>query len=67
MERRIKSKEELIEEKDEILEAYNSIQPRHRKVGLLSKKERKPLGSAGIWVKQHLGMSGYRHQKSNWL
>ncbi len=56
MERRIKSKEELIEEKDEILEAYNSIQPRHRKVGLLSKKEKKALG-----IGRDMGKATLRH------
>lgn len=44
MERRIRSKEELIEKKDEILKAYNSPQPRYKKMGILSKKEKKALG-----------------------
>lgn len=56
MERRIRSREELIEEKDEILKALNSTQPKYRKAPLLSKKEKKALG-----IGKDMGKATLRH------
>lgn len=44
MEKKVRSKEELLKEKDSILEAYNSDHRKHNKPALLTKKERKVLG-----------------------
>ena len=44
MEKKVKSKEELLAEKDQILEAYNSIHRKSDKPALLTKKEKKVLG-----------------------
>lgn len=44
MEKRVRSKEELMEDKDRILELYNSEQPSSRKAAYLTSKERKALG-----------------------
>ncbi|AUS98141.1 50S ribosomal protein L22 [Clostridium thermosuccinogenes] len=44
MEKKVRSKEELLKEKDHLLEVYNSEHRRNKKPGLLTKKERKALG-----------------------
>lgn len=44
MEKRVRSKEELMEDKDRILELYNSEQPSSKKVAYLTSRERKILG-----------------------
>ena len=44
MEKKVKSKEELLAEKDNIVEAYNSIHRQFQKPALLTKKEKKVLG-----------------------
>ncbi len=44
MEKKVLSKEELLKNKDKILEAYNSEHRRYNKPALLTKKERKALG-----------------------
>lgn len=44
MEKKVRSKEELLKEKDEILETYNSAHRRYKKPALLTKKERKAIG-----------------------
>ena len=44
MEKQVRSKEELLKEKDHLLEVYNSEHRRNKKPGLLTKKERKALG-----------------------
>ena len=44
MEKKVRSKEELLSEKDKIIEAYTSINKQYKKPVLLTKKERKVLG-----------------------
>ena len=44
MEKKVRSKEELLSQKDVILEEYNKIHRQFQKPGLLTKKERKVLG-----------------------
>ncbi|HHW30188.1 MAG TPA: 50S ribosomal protein L22 [Clostridiaceae bacterium] len=44
MEKKVRSKEELLKEKDKILEIYNSAHRKSNKPALLTKKERKALG-----------------------
>ena len=44
MEKRVKSKEELLKDKEQILEVYNSEHRKSNKPALLTKKERKALG-----------------------
>lgn len=44
MEKKVRSKEELLKEKDQILEAYNSTYTKSNKPALLTKKEKKALG-----------------------
>ena len=44
MEKKVRSKEELLKEKDSILEVYNSNHRKFNKPALLTKKERKALG-----------------------
>lgn len=44
MEKKVKSKEELLADKDKIVEAYNSIHRQFQKPALLTKKEKKVLG-----------------------
>lgn len=44
MEKKVRSKEELLKDKDNILEVYNSSHRKSNKPALLSKKERKALG-----------------------
>lgn len=44
MEKKVRSKEELLKDKDAILEAYNSNARKNNKPALLTKKERKALG-----------------------
>lgn len=44
MEKKVKSKEELLSDKDQIVEAYNSIHRKSDKPALLTKKEKKILG-----------------------
>ena len=44
MEKNVKSKEELLKEKDHLLEVYNSEHRKYKKPGLLTKKEKKALG-----------------------
>ncbi|RCX12788.1 LSU ribosomal protein L22P [Anaerobacterium chartisolvens] len=44
MEKKVLSKEELLKNKDKILEAYNSEHRRYNKPALLTKKEKKALG-----------------------
>lgn len=44
MEKKVRSKEELLKEKDHLLEVYNSEHRKNKKPGLLTKKERKALG-----------------------
>lgn len=44
MEKRVKSKEELLKEKDELLELYNNPHRKFKKPALLTKKEKKTLG-----------------------
>jgi large subunit ribosomal protein L22 len=44
LEKKVKSRDELLKEKESILEAYNSIKRKSHKVQLLTKKEKKVLG-----------------------
>lgn len=44
MEKKVRSKEELLKEKDQILEVYNSEHRKSNKPAQLTKKERKALG-----------------------
>lgn len=44
MEKKVKSKEELLKEKDQILEKYNKTHKQFQKPELLTKKEKKVLG-----------------------
>lgn len=44
MEKKVKSKEELLKEKDSILDAYNKTHRQYQKPALLTKKEKKALG-----------------------
>jgi large subunit ribosomal protein L22 len=44
LEKKVRSKEELLSQKDNILEEYNKIHRQFQKPGLLTKKERKVLG-----------------------
>lgn len=44
MEKKVRSKEELLKDKENILEAYNSEYRKNSKPGLLTKKEKKVLG-----------------------
>lgn len=44
MEKKVRSKEELLKEKEQILEIYNAEHRKFQKPALLSKKERKVLG-----------------------
>lgn len=44
MEKKVRSKEELLKEKDKLLEIYNSQHKKNKKPQLLTKKERKILG-----------------------
>lgn len=44
MEKKVQSKEELLNEKEQVLEAYNSAHRKYNKPALLTKKEKKALG-----------------------
>lgn len=44
MEKKVRSKEELLSEKDKIIEVYNSTHRQFKKPALLTKKEKKVLG-----------------------
>lgn len=44
MEKKVRSKEELLSEKDQILEVYNKTHRQFKKPALLTKKEKKVLG-----------------------
>jgi large subunit ribosomal protein L22 len=44
LEKKVRSKEELLNDKDQILEAYNKTNRQYKKPALLTKKERKVLG-----------------------
>lgn len=44
MEKKVKSKEELLKEKDSLLDIYNSVHRKSKKPALLTKKEKKALG-----------------------
>jgi large subunit ribosomal protein L22 len=44
LEKKVRSKEELLNERDEILETYNKLHRKSKKPQLLTKKERKALG-----------------------
>ena len=44
MEKKVRSKEELLKEKDRLLEIYNSEHRKYKKPALLTKKEKKALG-----------------------
>jgi large subunit ribosomal protein L22 len=44
LEKKVRSKDELLAEKDKIVEAYNSIHRQFQKPALLTKKEKKVLG-----------------------
>lgn len=44
MEKKVKSKEELLKDKDQILNEYNKTQSQSKKPALLTKKEKKVLG-----------------------
>lgn len=44
MEKKVRSREELLPKKEEILQQYNSIQSKSKKMELLTKKERRILG-----------------------
>lgn len=44
MEKKVKSKEELLKDKDQILDEYNKTQSQSKKPALLTKKEKKVLG-----------------------
>lgn len=60
MEKRVKSKEELLNDKDEILEAYNANKRKSNRSELLTKKERKSLGigkDEGRAVHKHARLS----------
>ncbi len=58
MEKRVRSKEELLEQKDEILKAYNSVAPKNRRSQYLSKKEKKALG-----IGRDMGSATLRHAR----
>ena len=44
MEKKVRSKEELLKDKDQILDEYNKTQSQSKKPALLTKKEKKVLG-----------------------
>lgn len=44
MEKKVRSKDELLKEKDKLLEAYNTQHRKFQKVPLLTKKEKRALG-----------------------
>lgn len=44
MERKIRSKDELLKDKEQILETYSSVHRKNKKPVILSKRERKALG-----------------------
>jgi len=44
LEKKVKSKEELLKDKDQILDEYNKTQSQSKKPALLTKKEKKVLG-----------------------
>lgn len=44
MEKKVRSKDELLKDKDQILELYNSEQRKYNKAALLTKKEKRALG-----------------------
>jgi large subunit ribosomal protein L22 len=44
LEKKVRSKEELLSQKDQILETYNNIHSKFKKPALLTKKEKKTLG-----------------------
>jgi len=44
LEKRVRTKEDLLKEKDRILELYNKKEPKSHKTALLTRKERKVLG-----------------------
>jgi large subunit ribosomal protein L22 len=44
LEKKVRSKEELLKDKEQILEAYNKTHRQHNKPALLTKKEKKVLG-----------------------
>lgn len=44
MERQIRSKDELLKDKEQLLETYSSVHRRNKKPVILSKRERKALG-----------------------
>jgi large subunit ribosomal protein L22 len=44
MEKKVRSKEELLKDKEQIIEAYNKTHTRNKKPALLTKKEKKVLG-----------------------
>ena len=55
MEKRVRSTAELLEDKDSILELYNSPQPRSKKAPFLTSKEKKVLG-----IGKDMGMSSLK-------
>jgi large subunit ribosomal protein L22 len=44
LEKKVRSKDELLKDKDQILELYNSEQRKYNKAALLTKKEKRALG-----------------------
>lgn len=44
MEKKVMSKQELLDKREELLEDYRKVQPKYAKKALLTKKERKVLG-----------------------
>jgi large subunit ribosomal protein L22 len=58
VEKKVRSKEELLKEKDQILEAYYTDSSKSKKTELLTKKEKKSLG-----IGKDEGKAIYRHAK----
>lgn len=60
MEKKVRSKEELLNEKDKLVEEYNAIHRQFKKPALLTKKEKKALGigkDEGRAVLKHVRIS----------
>lgn len=60
MEKKVRSKEELLSEKDQLLEVYNATHRQFQKPALLTKKEKKALGigkDEGRAVLKHVRIS----------
>lgn len=60
MEKKVRSKEELLNEKDKLVEEYNTVHRQFKKPALLTKKEKKALGigkDEGRAVLKHVRIS----------